>query len=569
LTQLVLFLSATPNDQEELKFVEAYKDIKAKVEGATYNEQFDCRQDNKVSIEEMQTYLWKLKPQIVHFFGHGEKGYLMLQDANGEVEEAQIKPFAEMFGILNNRGGISKEQRIRCVVLCACSSGKIAEAVSKYVEFAIGTIAPISEESARIFAKIFYFHLCSGDSLQDAFDMANSQVSFKNQKENKIFKIYCSSVDSKNVYFINPNEKTSITQTTQQEKQDEEPKIAAQVIEQIDSFYEDAANSLKIGNYQQAISHFELCLRSKPSNDKAWVGKGDCYRKMGEKARQSWGGNAEQNYESALACYNNALRYNSKSVEAWIGKADCLEYLESQRDTDIFADIKDCYDKITSMNPQLFEAYSSKGYLYLREYNSGRQSNKETLVEAARIFDQALKINPNSIESWYGKGEALELQFSHTQNQNVIREAIECLDNALRIDPSYSEAREMRDALADSLQKLNQQSQGTYGKPQQPSYPPQQQPPAYQDYLSGRWFFPNGAFWDFTKQGYDYLVMEFTAFGKVAEGRAAINGNNVFLSMNGYNGVHYEANLILNNNVLQGNANIMGMIQPIIAYRGM
>jgi tetratricopeptide (TPR) repeat protein len=424
--QLVLFLSATPSTQEELKIIDAFNDIKAKVNSANYNEQFDCRPENKVSIDDMQTCLWKEKPQIVHFFGHGEKGYLMLQDANGEVEEAKLKPFADMFRVLNNRGGITKEQRIRCAVLCACSSGKIAEAISKHVEFAIGTIAPISEESARIFAKNFYFYLCSGECLQDAFDMANSQVSFRSQNENKIFKIYCQS-DPAKVFFIIPDEKQPIaqptTKTLAKEVRTENTPSTVQVSAQTDS-YGEAVNSLKIGNYQQALSQFDECLQSNPTHYLAWLGKGDCYRKMGEKALKNWGGKADSEYQSALTCYEHALESNSGCFEAWLNKAYCLEYLESARDTNLFVDIKNSYDRAISLDPDNYEPYYGKGFLYLREHNYGRQKNKEVLMEAARIFDKALQINPNSIQCWYGKAEALELQYRYTQNQQVVREAI-------------------------------------------------------------------------------------------------------------------------------------------------
>jgi tetratricopeptide (TPR) repeat protein len=561
--QIVLFLSATPSNQEELKIIEAFKDIQAKVNSANYNEQFDCRPENKVSIDEMQTCLWKEKPQIVHFFGHGEKGYLMLQNANGEVEEAKLKPFADMFRVLNNRGGITKEQRIRCAVLCACSSGKIAEAISKHVEFAIGTVAPISEQSARIFAKTFYFHLCSGDSLQDAFDMANSQVSFWNQDENKVFKIYCSGANPQNVFFIKSNEKPSPTQTLKEKTPDDNTVVVVQPPEQTDTF-DDALDSLNIGNYQQAIFQFDAYLQRNPTNDKAWVGKGNSYRKLAEKARKNLGGKAETEYESALASYNNALKYNSKNTEAWLNKADCLEYLAYCRDANLFDEIKNCYDNAIRINSRLFEAYNHKGFFYIREYNGGHQTNKEILMEAVEIFNEALKLNPNYTENWYGKASALEAQYRYTQNPQVIRDAIECLENALQIDPSYNLAKRMRDNLFQKLHEMQQPTQ-----PQQPPRQVQPPPPPVQvDYLVGRWFFPNGNFWEFVRQGNEYYVMEITPMGRIAEGRAAINGNNVYVSMNAYNGIHYEANVFMNGNIMQGTGNIMGMIQPVMLCRG-
>ncbi len=88
------------------------------------------------------------------------------------------------------------------------------------------------------------------------------------------------------------------------------------------------------------------------------------------------------------------------------------------------------------------------------------------------------------------------------------------------------------------------------------------------DLLSGRWNLPTGGHWEIIKQDQYYRAMEFNVFlQKIAEGRAVIKGNNVIISMNGFNGVHYDANLFLNDNMLQGTVNSFGFIQSILVYR--
>jgi tetratricopeptide (TPR) repeat protein len=335
--------------------------------------------------------------------------------------------------------------------------------------------------------------------------------------------------------------------------------------------YQDAMYQVKIGNYQQAITFFDACLSSDPHSSKAWIGKGGCYLKQAEKARQNYGEkNVDVTYEKALTCFNNAIKNDTYSTTALIGKAECLIWLESYRNTNFFTEIKDTYNKAVSIDPKLFDAYNGMGYLYLREYNSGRQAKQGILKEAVRDFDEALKLKQDSVECWYGKAEALEMMFKHTQDRNVVVQAIECLDTALRIDPSYSEAKSMKDALSESLQRMS----GTTPKqlPNQFDVSQQQprQPFIQQDVLSGRWIFTNGVFWDFAKQGYEYFVVEYNPMiGRVAEGRAVFNGNNIMLSMNAYNGNHLEAVLVVNGNVLQGTFNMFGMQQPLIAYRVM
>ncbi len=54
-------------------------------------------------------------------------------------------------------------------------------------------------------------------------------------------------------------------------------------------------------------------------------------------------------------------------------------------------------------------------------------------IEAIECFDQALRMEPKSADAFYGKG----LVF-HTMEE--YKEAIECFDKALRIEPNNTKA---------------------------------------------------------------------------------------------------------------------------------
>jgi tetratricopeptide (TPR) repeat protein len=74
--------------------------------------------------------------------------------------------------------------------------------------------------------------------------------------------------------------------------------------------------------------------------------------------------------------------------------------------------------------------------------------NKE-YDKAIECYDNALKINPSYALAWYNKG----LTFFELKKYN---EAIECYDNALKINPSYALALNNKGTVFDRLKKYNE-----------------------------------------------------------------------------------------------------------------
>jgi len=176
--KLILFLSANPDDPDydELHLVKECNELADKIKAAAHGHEVDFRQRHEISVKRIQEIIADTSPQIVHFTGHGEKEHLVLEGIDGQTERAKAKALANMFRILNKRKSLVEEKKILCVVLSACYSRQIAKAVAEHVDFVVGMSNEVGEDTAKIFAEHFYYHLCSGESFGDAFEFGKSQI---------------------------------------------------------------------------------------------------------------------------------------------------------------------------------------------------------------------------------------------------------------------------------------------------------------------------------------------------------------------------------------------------------
>lgn len=118
----------------------------------------------------------QVRPHVVHFSGHGDVDGLVLASADGTGERtadaAVLKKLFEMF-----RGDI------RLVILNACKSLPLAEAVADIVGCAIGMRDAISDEGAITFGSSFYSAIAFGRSVQAAFDQACLELAVEHPED--------------------------------------------------------------------------------------------------------------------------------------------------------------------------------------------------------------------------------------------------------------------------------------------------------------------------------------------------------------------------------------------------
>jgi hypothetical protein len=194
----VLFLAANPQDQTELRLDEEIRVITEKIRSSDYRDSVELISRWAVRPADLLQALNEYKPQIVHFSGHGlSTGEIVLLADDGNTKlVTQDAMVATINTMIDN---------IRLVIFNACFSREQAEAVTRYVDAAIGMNTDIGDEAARVFAAQFYSAIGFGRSLQNAFEQAKALLLLENIPEEDTPEIFTrEGIDPKELILVRP-----------------------------------------------------------------------------------------------------------------------------------------------------------------------------------------------------------------------------------------------------------------------------------------------------------------------------------------------------------------------------
>jgi hypothetical protein len=125
-------------------------------------DRFVIKSRGAVRPQDLQQHLYNLKPQILHFSGHGGGDWgLAFEDDDGTVKGVSTSALADLFKLF--------AKQIQCVVLNACYAVVQAEAICQHIPYVIGMNQEIGDVAARKFAEGFYRAIWDDRSIEDAF----------------------------------------------------------------------------------------------------------------------------------------------------------------------------------------------------------------------------------------------------------------------------------------------------------------------------------------------------------------------------------------------------------------
>ncbi|CAN1213170.1 CHAT domain-containing protein [Tumidithrix helvetica PCC 7403] len=161
-TKKILILAANPLDTVRLRLDKEVEEIRTTLERSANRDRFVIESRGAIRPQDLQSYLFNLKPQIVHFSGHGggEQG-LAFENEDGGVKLVSTQALANLFKLFANQ--------IQCVVLNACYAEVQAEAIAQHIPYVVGMNQAIGDEAARKFAEGFYRAIWDDRSIEDAF----------------------------------------------------------------------------------------------------------------------------------------------------------------------------------------------------------------------------------------------------------------------------------------------------------------------------------------------------------------------------------------------------------------
>lgn len=176
--QKVLILTAIPHG---LRLDKEIREIEEAIHRSARRDLFEIRTKTAVRPQDIRRAIAEERPQIVHFCGHALKdGSLVLEDDGGNNKPVTAQGLALLFKL--------HADYVNCVLLNACHSAKPAEAISEYINYAIGMNQEIKDKAAIAFAQGFYDalgydHPDDIDVFQRAFDEGLVAVQLENISE--------------------------------------------------------------------------------------------------------------------------------------------------------------------------------------------------------------------------------------------------------------------------------------------------------------------------------------------------------------------------------------------------
>lgn len=173
---VVLFLASNPIDAQQLRLDEEARLIEDMIRKAKHRDSVSFVSRWAVQPMDILQAINELNPTIVHFSGHGsDSDEIVFQDASGNKKLVSKEAIVQTM--------MASSSDIRLVFFNTCYSYKQAEAVTHYVEAAIGMNTSIGDYAARIFASQFYSAIGFGLSVKKAFEQAKALVMMEGLKE--------------------------------------------------------------------------------------------------------------------------------------------------------------------------------------------------------------------------------------------------------------------------------------------------------------------------------------------------------------------------------------------------
>jgi CHAT domain-containing protein len=164
----VLFIAASPEDQPPLRLDREVREIQQRVRVSEHRDavQFELRLATRTT--DLLQALNEVKPEVVHFSGHGTQDALVFEDADGSTRPLTNADLAQLLRI--------SSERIRLAIFNSCDSASQAAIACEHIDAAIGMDEPVDDAAAKTFAGQFYNSIGFGKSLAEAFEQARLQV---------------------------------------------------------------------------------------------------------------------------------------------------------------------------------------------------------------------------------------------------------------------------------------------------------------------------------------------------------------------------------------------------------
>ena len=171
----ILFFGANPEGLPRLRIDEEIREIQQTIKQGRERDRLSVQTEWAVRPRDITQALIDYEPHFVHFAGHGggSEGSYAAED---DLGYAQVIPVDGLVHAFKAVGG-----NVQCVIVNACSTDRLAQALTAVVPCVIGMRQPVGDRSAIRFSIGFYQALAAGMPVETAFDLGVAQLRMASQ----------------------------------------------------------------------------------------------------------------------------------------------------------------------------------------------------------------------------------------------------------------------------------------------------------------------------------------------------------------------------------------------------
>lgn len=201
----ILFLASNPVDQAHLRVRQEFDELRQTLDSAAHGRRFALLQEFAAAPDQLQALLFRHRPHIVHFSGHGTAGGLVFEGDDGSSHLVAPQTLRDLF--------LNFKQQVRCVVLNACYSESQSAAIATVIDSVVGMSDVLTDEAARAFAVAFHRSLANGTTLADAVSLGCNQLDLQNLAEAHKPQLLAERIDPTRVRALDWDDTAASTET--------------------------------------------------------------------------------------------------------------------------------------------------------------------------------------------------------------------------------------------------------------------------------------------------------------------------------------------------------------------
>jgi SMODS-associated and fused to various effectors sensor domain/CHAT domain len=176
---VILFVSSDPSDLPRLGLGREEREIRAELQASEHRHRFELQTINATRSRDLAAALLRHRPHYLHFSGHGNPaGALFLENETGVRRAVQPRAMVDLLAAAGDS--------LRCVVLNACYSSRLATALLKVVPLVVGMRRAVDDDAAIAFSIGFYQALGAGCDPEKAFELGKAQVAMHDLPQRSI-----------------------------------------------------------------------------------------------------------------------------------------------------------------------------------------------------------------------------------------------------------------------------------------------------------------------------------------------------------------------------------------------